>query len=722
MTLPAGLDRASVARGAAGRMSLRLTLPFAAGGDVLHLTLTPAGGAADSADVARYDFTDHVARFGATPTPSYVVRTLRDLDRDTRVIVRVADPALAGGAADAEVVLPAGTLAGDSLALLLPAGATDAARLTRISVARRSGAGFAAAPGAVALEWAVSALLGHTARLLWVLGAEDDLLRRQLARTATQRQLGTALGVSLDLLGADVAVPRFPPLAYPVDDDTVALYHLDDTPGAPIGAEDFTGRFPGRVPHHGTPSGNVTLGVPGRYGDAAGFTGTGAVTVASDAVFNVPTTAALTAECFVRPEAAGPDARVLARRAATGAGWSIEIGEFGRGLPRNVRATVSDGTREQVLHSDRSLPTDRFTHVAVVLDRAEGSVALWVDGGRADLRATSALGALTAAEPLIIGPGPAATLRATVDEVRISRVARRTFAPALGEDDDHYRSRLRIFRRWTLPTPGTIAAVLNDAVGTIRGVANPLVVDDTDAPAVRGHLVVQVVPAALAPGESIDATGRRDVPPEDEFYGEADDTAIDPTLLLRHDAADVDYGPAATGDPHLMQPPLARMVDRLRVLAAAQAAGRLRVTNAWTPGAPDARAAGRGVVVQHSAIAAPELAALAHTAGFALVRTLPASAGVYASCAPGTPVVLVRTGAATPDAEITVDVGATITLAASPALPAAAALRWSVAAGAGVGRVRMRPAAAQGQATVDGEAPGVTVVTLDVVQDRKSVV
>jgi hypothetical protein len=709
VTLPAELELASVARGAAGRMSRRLTVPFAAGGDVLHLALTPAAGAPESADVSRYDFTDHVARFGATPTPSYVVRTLRDLDRDTQLTVLVADPALGGGAAAEEVILPAGTLAGESVPLLLPAGATDAARLTLLTVARP---GFTAAPGAVADEWAVTALLGHTARLLWVLGAERDLLRRQIARTATQRQLKTARGVSLDLIGADLAVPRFPPLAYSVDDDTVALYHLDDEPGAPIAVEDFTGRFPGRSAHHGTLSGSVTLGTLGRYGTAAAFTGPGAVTVASDTAFDVPANAGLTAECFVKPDADGPDARILARRGATGAGWSIELGAFGRGLPRIVRATVSDGTRERVLHSGRSLRTDRFTHVAVVVDRAEGSVALWVNGERTDLRPIGALGPITAARPVVIGPGAGTALQATIDEVRISRVARRNFAPALGEDDKHYRRRLDIFRRWTLPTPAALTAVLNDAVGTIGDVANPLVVDDTDSLADRGHLVVRVVPVALPPGESMDATGRRGVQSEEKLYGDADDLTIDPVLLLRHDAADVDYGPATSGDPHLMQPTLARMVNRLRTIAAAEAAGRLRIASAWTPGAPDARAAGRAVVLRHSAIDVSELAALAHRAGFLLVRTLPDATGVYASCAPGTPIVLGRPGAP-PDEDITVDVGATIIVAASPVPPGPAEVRWSVAAGG----VRVTPATTAGQATVDGVTPGLAVVTLEVVYE-----
>ncbi|MDP9696694.1 UNVERIFIED_ORG: hypothetical protein J2X79_004277 [Arthrobacter globiformis] len=628
--------------------------------------------------------------------------------------VLVADPALPAGTADATVMLPAGTLAGESVLMSLPAGATDSARLRRITVARRTGTGFTTVPGAVASDWVLSALLGNTARLLWVLGAERDLLRREIARTAAQRQLETAVGLSLDLIGAGVAVPRFPPLAYSVDDDTIALYHLDDAQGAAGGAEDFAGRFPGRTPHHGALSGTATVGARGRYGTAVAFSGTGAITVASNAAFNAPATTDLTAECFIRPEPTESEARVIGHRGAAGPGWLIELGEFGRGLPRTIRATVSDGTLEVVLHSGRSLPTDRFTHVALVLERSEASASLWVDGIRADLQSTDQLGGLTVTQPLVIGPGTAAPLHATVDEARISRVARRTFAPALGEDDEHYRRRLRIFQRWTLPTPGALTAVLNDAVGTVSGITNPLVVDDVDTPADRGHRVVRVVPAALAVGESIDAAGRRGVDSEEELYGDADDHAIDPVLLFRHDEPDVDYGPADSGDPHLMQPPLSRMVDRLRVLVIAEAAGRLRILSAWTPDAPDARAAGRGVVLRHSAIASPRLAALAHRAGFLLVHTLPGSAGVYASCAPGMPIVVGEQGAASPDDVVIVDAGATVTLTALPVPPASAEVRWSVTNGA------LRVTASHGQATVDGLSPGEALVTVDVVYGQFS--
>ncbi|MFE5813194.1 LamG-like jellyroll fold domain-containing protein [Streptomyces sp. NPDC056479] len=714
MTLPAALDLASAALGAVGRMSGLLTEPFAAGADVLHLVLTPVTGSPQSADITRYDFSDHVARFGASPTPSYVVRTLRDLAYDTQVIVTVVDPALPGGTGNALVHFPAGALSGESVPLLPPAGASDAARLTRITVKRRKGRDFVEVQDPADGKWAISALLGNTARLLWVLGGERDLLRRQIARTATQRQLKTALGTGLDLIGADLAVPRFPPLPYSVDDDTVALYHLDDTPGAPIGAEDFTGRFPSRVPHHGTLSGAAAAGAPGRFGSAVAFMGSGAVTAPSDPVFDVPAAAGLTAECFVKPDLGTPDARVLARRGATGAGWSIEVGAFGRGLDRAVRATVSDGATERVLHSDRQLPVDRFSHIALVLDRSEASVALWVDGVRADLQDAGPLGALTAAAPLVIGPGSGATLRATVAEVRISRVARPDLSPVLGENDDHYRRRLRIFQRWTLPTPHAIAAVLNDAVGEIGHVKDPLVIDDADAPIIRGHSLVRVVPAALAPGESIDAVGRR-AADEEQLYGDPDDLAIDPVLLLRHDRPEADYGPVATGDPHLMQPPTAQALDRLLTLVSSAGPTRLQVSSAWTPGAPDARAAGRGVIVNHPTINAPRLAALAHRAGFALVRTLKPPVGVYASCAPGAPFTLGAQGSANPDELPSVAVGAALTLMASPVPPAGAELHWSVATGSGPAAVRLTPSESAGQASVQGLSAGTVQVSLDIV-------
>ncbi|MFD7297819.1 LamG-like jellyroll fold domain-containing protein [Streptomyces sp. NPDC059897] len=724
MTLPAALDAAAVALGAEARMARLLTAPFASGAEVLRLSLVPVVGASHSAEVSDYDFAGHLATSGRAPTPSYVVRTLRDLGHDTRVRVRVTDPALPGGRADAVVDFRAGRLAGESVPLVLPAGASGAARLARITVTRRSGTRFVAAPDSAAQGWAISALLGNTARLLWVLGGERDALRRHIARTARQRRLATAHGASLDLIGTDLAVPRFPPLPHAVDDHTVALYHLGDAAGSAPAAEDATGRFPGRTAHHAAASGAVVLGVPGRYGTAAAFSGTGALTVPSDPALDVPADRDLTAECFVRPDltaSPAPDARVLARCDAAGLGWSIEVGEFGRGPARSVRARVFDGGTELILHGDQPLPTDRFTHLALVLDRSAAACALWVGGVRADLRDTGPLGALAPAAPLTIGPGSGTSLWATVDEVRISRVARRDFSPVLGESDEHYRRRLRIFQRWTLPTRVSLAGVLNEAVGTIDGVENPIVVDDSDGPMTRGHLLVRVVPSALAPGESIDAAGHRDAE-ESELYGDADDLHIPPVLLLRHDRPRIDYAPAADGDPHLMQPPIARALDRLTDLVTFALPLRLRVSGAWLPGAGDARAAGRGVVLTHPAVAAPKLAALAHRAGFALVELVPQARGkaaaVYASCAPGTPVELAGPGPARPGEEgPSVEIGGTLRLSTSPALPADTEVHWSAARGGGPGGLRVTPSATAGLATVEGLRAGVVTVSLDIVHE-----
>ena len=134
----------------------------------------------------------------------------------------------------------------------------------------------AAANGEAAGWWRLTALLGNMAKLLWVLGWERDQIRRQLARTTAQRQLSNALGFSLDLLGYDLGIPRFPPLPYSFDPATLALYHLNDQPGANPAVEDIIGRYPGQPGHPGTLVGAVTVGVPARFGNGFAFTATSA--------------------------------------------------------------------------------------------------------------------------------------------------------------------------------------------------------------------------------------------------------------------------------------------------------------------------------------------------------------------------------------------------------------------------------------------------------------
>ena len=46
------------------------------------------------------------------------------------------------------------------------------------------------------LCWTLTALLGNTAKLLWVAGAERDSLRRHAERTLAKRHLPAAVGLS----------------------------------------------------------------------------------------------------------------------------------------------------------------------------------------------------------------------------------------------------------------------------------------------------------------------------------------------------------------------------------------------------------------------------------------------------------------------------------------------------------------------------------------------
>ncbi|WP_043686912.1 LamG-like jellyroll fold domain-containing protein [Streptomyces xylophagus] len=613
-------------------MARRLTTPFARGADTLSLRLrlsTSSQAAVDS-----YDFTDHEARFGVPPEPAYVLTTTRDIDVDTTVTLTYQEPG--ARAVDRQLTVPAGTVTGTSFLLEQPRTAT--ARLTLLTMVPTP------SDNSPQDCWTLTALLGTTAKLLWVTGAERDQLRRHAATTLAQRHLPSALGLSLDLIGADLGVPRFPALPYGFDPDTVALYHLDDDAGATPQVADTTAAYPGRTAHHGVLQGPVQTGLPGRYGRAMGFrSADAAVVVATDATFDIGERDDATFECFVRPDPApDPDGPVLSRRTdpeIPGPGWEFAVGDFGRGLARNVRFTIGDGDPDHdvTLFADTTLPTDAFTHVAAVLDRTSDKVGLYLDGRLRDWRFLFPLGAVAGPAPLRIGAAGGG-FRGVVDEVRISSAARTDFAPALGEGDDHYRRRLELFRRWTLPTPANLTALLNRLAGPIGGHPDALVVDDTNATLARGTRLVHIRPYALLPGESIDATGRRRTTEASAVGTAAQEDTFDPAYLLRYDHAGVDFTPAqAPADPHLVQVGVSECLDRLVTLAGAETAppGRLLVAAAYDPLAGDLRATGRAVLLGHSSVPLGRLAALAHRAGFDYVAYRAGAGEVYAAIALG---------------------------------------------------------------------------------------
>jgi hypothetical protein len=695
---------------AATRMAGRLTVPFARGADTLDLRLTLFSSS--QATVVKYDFGDHLARFGVSPEPRYVLASTRDIAVDTAVSLLYEEPG--GEQKQIDVQFPAGTVAGTSVLLDQPITAT--ARVFFLSMAPTPD------DNAPQECWTLTALLGNSAKLLWVVGAERDQLRRHGVRALAQRHLPTATGLSLDVIGADLGIPRFPPLPYGFDTDTVALYHLDDTDG--VAAVDATGAYPGRTKHPGTLGGPVQVGVPGRYGRAMGFPAAGAtVTVPADPVFDIGGGRfdGATMECFVRPDAgADPeDVPVLSRNSEAGSGipgWTIAIGRLGRGIARNVRFTISDGDGDGDgdddidLFADVSLPTDGFSHIAAVVDRQPGVVALYVDGVRRDWRFVT-FGAVTSGEPVVIGGG----FVGVVDEVRISSVACAGFAPALGEDDDHYRRRLELFRRWTLPTPANLAALLNELVGPIGGGTDALLVDDTNARLVRGTRLVRVRPHALLPGESIDAAGRRNVAEETAVGTAGAEDAFDPAYLLPLDRTDVDF---ALPGPHPVQVGVADRLDRLIALVDAEPgqSGRLVVDATFDPRADDLRATGRAVLLRHTAVGADRVAALAHRAGFDYVSYRAGVGQVYAAAALGDYFTIDAAGA--------VDAGGTVSLALRPPPPSDAVVKWLVLPD-GLGRGTLTPdggpASPHPTAALAATAPGRLIAKVDLTRGRHTV-
>ena len=698
----------------------RLTLPFARGADALDLTLA-AGATPAEAAVAPYTFAEHRALHGITPQPTYVVRA-RVPAAVTALELDGTDPDTGAFTVTVDVT---GVGEGDSVGVPLPAAGPE----VRLTTLREVGppAGTSAAD-----RWQITVLLGTTARLLWVLGGERDRLTRLTREVGAQRTVSGTVGAGLDLVGADLAVPRFPPTPYSVDDDTVALYHLDDVVGAVPAVADAAAIFPGRTPHHGALSAGVALGAPGRYDRGLHFTGPGAVTVASHTDFDVAAGGGLTVELFVRPDAGSSLGFVARRGPVTSPSWALEVGDLGMGGRQSVRATVDDGSTALVVSAAVDLPTDRFSHVALVLAPGTGTARLSVAvDGLEKAVGTGTLGAVQGGD-VVLGPDVSA-FRGAVDEVRITGAARTHFHPALGESDEGYRRRLALFRRWELPTPGGLQAVLNRLVPEVGGVADPFVVDDTDGPAQSGGVVLRVWPAAIAPMESMDGDGRPAV--RESTMWPPDDGAADPALLGRCTDPRVSFAPTvpdparAPGlpapDPRLMRPATAAALTRLvDLFAATGITGAVTVRSGWDAAAADARADGRALVLTSTVVALGRLAAVAHRAGFDLVEHR-VDGTVYAACAPGRPVLLGPTGSGpvlqaggTPRVEVGVPATVGVSLGTptftGATLPPDAEVRfWLLGAGDSASLEPVSPGATT--ATLTASAPGPVALSADIV-------
>ena len=704
-------------------MSQRLTLPFARGADTLALALQ--GVDQTTANLKAYDFANHLALFNRDPDPRYILIAARDLAVETLVTVQFSLPGQPPGSVS--LTVPAGTLAGTSFPLDLGAVNTVEALLGTITMAPP------ALEGTAADWWKVMVLLGNLARLLWVIGWERDHIRRQLERTSNQRFITAARGLGLDLIGYDLGVPRFPPLQYAFEESVIALYHLDD-PAPGLNVFDVMSRY-GGIGHHGTNIGGIAqAGVPGRFGNAFAFRQpAAAIEVPHHADFDI-TPAGFTVECFLKPDANSPDGHALAKLAdpanAALPGWVVSVGDYGRGIPSNVRFLLSDGSSSVAMFADQTLPNDRFSHVAGVIDRTGDTARLFVDGRLVASKRIDTLGALNNTDPLRIGLAGTAAFRGVIDEVRLSRGLHTTFFPVLGESDVNYRHRLDLFKRWVFPTPENLRNLINQAVGPINSIADPFVLNDTNARTVSGSRSLTIRPLELLPGECIDAMGQRGSTEAAVCGTPNQDTSFDSAYLLRHKDARVLY---AAPPPRVLrageEPPdthrlssatglaLNRLLDLLTALAVP---GNLRVESAYDPRASDLRAVGRGLLLNHTQMARSTLAALVHRAGFSFVCHRADLGTVYASQAAGDLLgIQVTGGNATASNGFDLFNGQTIQLTVQPALPPDALYRWTTIA-CGQGRAQVIGRRDQSTVTLQALAPGDLVVKVEVARKHRT--
>ena len=720
-------------------MARHLTAPFARGAGTLALSLI-AGNNATQADVAPYDFLEYQALFDGKPPPNprYVLVAQQDIPVLTQVTVDyVGKSAATSGSVTINV--PAGTLAGASFALDLNDHEEPEIRLKRVHMSP------AAPDGEAANWWSLKALLGNLAKLLWVIGWEKNNIRRHLEIVQAQRHLPKAVKYSLDLLGYDLGVPRFPPQPYSFDPDTIALYHLDDLPasGQPEvdQVEDIMKRY-GRIGHVGANTSKLARsGAVGRFGSAFAFRNPNAeIQIPSHAEFDNDS---FTIECFVKPDFDTPDGEVLVKHAkptdTTKVGWALSVGEFQRGLSLNTHLLLSDGSKQVTLFADMSLSSERFYHLAGVIDRKANEARLYVDGKLLNKHSLVGLGPLNNAEPIRIGRSIEAAYRGVIDEVRFSRVARSTFHPVLGEDDEAYRRRLELFEHWTLPTLPNLLSILNNAVGSLdndpQRDPQPLILNDTNAAIVGGTLTLTVQPNTLAAGECIDAQGNRQVHEADVNGTATAETLFDPIYLVTYkDSKDrVIYAPQPARtlkprelppDPHKMQLVTEQRLNQLLDLLGAS--GKLlQVVSAFDPRASDLRAVGRGLLLATApnTISPEQLAARAHRAGFSFVcnNKGDATGTVYVSTEPGDYIEVVVTGGTATSANgFDLLVNQTLNLGIRPTLPLNVLYHW-LTIPCGAGRASFSTRTDHSTVTLTATAPGTVNVKAEVIYRQSRV-
>jgi len=606
-------------------MRQAITQPFARGMETQELQLDFAHVGADGTiPITAYDFDEYQHAYERPPeAPRYLLVPQFSPAEDLDVSIAY------GAAAPAVLRVPAGQFAG--VAIPIPIVANALTRLAGLRAQPPSAATIAAG------GWRIVAILGNLGKALWVLGAEYEELRATLDRVTAQRDRRRAVIASLDLLGNDLGIPRFPAVAYSYDSDTLALYHLDDVLQPTQTQVADVPRPDGSLGHSASNHGALS-GQPGRFNRAFEFVAATAgafVSVPDDPDFAIPAAASFTVEAMVRParRTDGKGGGLVAKRASLNlparTGWALAVGPY-RGIDSNVRFSVSDGAGGGIeLFADRDVADGLFHHIAGVIERRSAlTIARLYLDGRVVTSGSGVVGALTNTESIVIGYGMERVTSAAgsvdqeaqflgiIDEVRLSKVARVSFHPVTGEGNDEYRRRLGMFQRWLLPTPQAIQDTINELV-TLDGAAGvggqSFVLEEGTRGIAQATRFLRVLPTELRHGQSIAGDGDMRIS-VDQAAGTADDDPdFDAAWLLRHDDPRASY---ANEGAQWMQGGVADALNRLLD----RAGQGLAVISGYEPGAADLHRVGRALRLTHSLVDPGDLAARAHAAGFDYVQ------------------------------------------------------------------------------------------------------
>jgi hypothetical protein len=408
------------------------TAPYARGIATVALGLGPA--VSGTSIVLHYDFSTLQMQYGLQPgdiVASYVLTVKADQLSGAAAI----DIAYTGsaGAGTARVNIPAGTLAGTSFALA-PLPADPALVLQSLTEHPIPGAGQPSGPD----KWALTALLGNGARLLWVQAAEPQLLAATARDVKAQYHLATARAASLDRIGESVGVPRLLPAPYRLDfdQDTIALYHLDDVIAPVIDAtHDFPGVNVGAI-----------RGVPGKFNSACQITSNGGIIIPDALAFATDPASGFTVEMFVNltaPPGSLQWAVFAVKRPSfdqpASPGWSLALEPSAAGHDLAFTLTDSAGVVVRAAAANLAPPAGWF-HVAGVVNPATKQAAVYLNGQPVGTASLGALGIVNTGASIGLGAdlNGAPHLTGSLDEVRFSNVARTDFSSVLGPNPQPY--------------------------------------------------------------------------------------------------------------------------------------------------------------------------------------------------------------------------------------------------------------------------------------------